>query len=117
MDVQVWATSATMNEKFLRHVERIARATFGQGPSSIRRISVRFGDLSPEPSQPSQSSTLGAAPSFDCEVAVVLADGTELSAYAHDIDASVCYYQAAHALYQALEGAEPPAVVLPLAAE
>jgi hypothetical protein len=111
MDVQVWATSATMNEKFLRHVERIARATFGQGPSSIRRVGVRFGDLSPEP------SPLGAAPSLDCEVAVVLADGTELSAYACDIDASVCYYQAAHALYQALEGAEPPAVVLPLAAE
>jgi hypothetical protein len=111
MDVQVWATSATMNEKFLRHVERIARATFGQGPSSIRRVGVRFGDPSKEPSTP------GALPSFDCEAAVVLADGTELSAYARDIDASVCFYQAAHALYQALEGAEPPAALLPLAAE
>lgn len=107
MDVQVWATSATMSEKYLRHVERIARATFGQGPGAVRRVGVRFGD----------TSTPGAPPAFDCEAAVVLADGTELSAYAHDIDAAVCFYQAAHALYLALEGIEPEAAELPLAAE
>ncbi|HEU4410892.1 MAG TPA: hypothetical protein VFS43_36910 [Polyangiaceae bacterium] len=110
MDVQVWANSATMNERFLRHVERIALATFSQGLSGIRSIGVRFGDVTGH----------GAAPSFDCEAAVVLGDGTELSVYAHDIDAAVCFYQAAHALYQTLEAETPaPAVVdvLPLAAE
>ena len=110
MDVQVWANSATMNEKFLRHVERIALATFGQGLSGIRSIGVRFGDMTGP----------GAALSFDCEAAVVLGDGTELSAYARDIDAAVCFYQAAHALYETLEGATPAEKVadaLPLAAE
>lgn len=110
MDVQVWATSATMNEKFLRHVERIALATFGQARSGIRSVGVRFGD----------ASGPGAAASFDCEAAVVLGDGTELSAYARDIDATVCFYQAALALYQTLEGvapAERPLDALPVAAE
>jgi hypothetical protein len=109
MDVQVWANSATMNEKFLRHIERIALATFGQGLGGIRSIGVRFGDMTGP----------GSALSFDCEAAVVLGDGTELSAYARDIDAAVCFYQAAHALYQTLEGAPAETVVdnLPLAAE
>jgi hypothetical protein len=110
MDVLVWANSATMNEKFLRHIERIASATFGQGLNDVRSVGVRFGDVAGP----------GAALSFDCEAAVVLGDGTELSAYAHDIDASVCFYQAAHALYQTLESAAPlagDADALPLAAE
>jgi hypothetical protein len=110
MDVQVCANSASMNEKFLRHVERIARATFGQGLNDIRRVGVRFGD----------APGRGPGAAFDCEAVVVLGDGTELSAYAHDIDATVCFYQAALAVYQTLERAAPaPAgdAALPIAAE
>jgi hypothetical protein len=111
MHVDVWAHRAAMSEKFLRHVERIAHATFGYGPVGVRRVGVRFGD----PSSP------GPAVAHDCEVSLALADGSELAAYARDLDAAVCFYQAARAAYETLEAAAAgdrgDVMALPLAAE
>jgi hypothetical protein len=110
MYVEVRAHGATMNDKFLRHVERIAHATFVQGLGGVRSVGVRFGD----PSAP------GPSASFDCEVALALGDGSEVTAYARDIDAAVCFYQAARAAYETLEAspfARPSLNHVPLAAE